>query len=472
MCALKKNLSCDKMSAMALTKIVCPKCEQIYTATADSKYLICPLCGAPLFEGEEIDLPDLSVPGDIDSLQSALRHAFRLLYFRSYNRLLEFTKLMKELYPENYWSVLFELIGRTEIDFIFLIPKVDYALDDEEVKEDALQQIKADIEKNHLLDSEYRFSIDAKEAIMKQIGEVKEDARARYYHYVRKKYSQTTQLAFNKIAGYYPDIPGNNKKKWNKARTKYEEKVELINSYSKVASIIREEYLEKLDQYASDEDQKNITYNIKIWLNQVAHAEVDLYRYNQSVENHVKDDYDRTPNPGNRPVFIGYVVFYLISLLTFVLSMTQIILSILNVDMMSNLVFLYFSASIFTVLLLVSSLVLFAKQGLFKKHPILAVTGLTILFLVCVSGIVTAGIKMRINWFAIFAGAIALLVLFYTSVKLVKYFPRKSTNDTIIGNFQKLSNNTFVIDYSFEFQPYQGEEPREIIFTEKWINGQ
>ncbi|MBR0295028.1 MAG: hypothetical protein IJQ67_03895 [Bacilli bacterium] len=418
---------------MALTKIVCPKCEQIYTATADSKYLICPLCGAPLFEGEEIDLPDLSVPGDIDSLQSALRHAFRLLYFRSYNRLLEFTKLMKELYPENYWSVLFELIGRTEIDFIFLIPKVDYALDDEEVKE---------------------------------------DARARYYHYVRKKYSQTTQLAFNKIAGYYPDIPGNNKKKWNKARTKYEEKVELINSYSKVASIIREEYLEKLDQYASDEDQKNITYNIKIWLNQVAHAEVDLYRYNQSVENHVKDDYDRTPNPGNRPVFIGYVVFYLISLLTFVLSMTQIILSILNVDMMSNLVFLYFSASIFTVLLLVSSLVLFAKQGLFKKHPILAVTGLTILFLVCVSGIVTAGIKMRINWFAIFAGAIALLVLFYTSVKLVKYFPRKSTNDTIIGNFQKLSNNTFVIDYSFEFQPYQGEEPREIIFTEKWINGQ
>ena len=113
---------------MALVKICCPKCSGIYTIDPNSKTQRCPICGAPLFEGDEVDIPDLSTPSDINSLSDALRHGFRLLYFRSYDRLYDFSKLMKESYPENYWTIMFELIGRIKIDLIFLLPKIEYSL--------------------------------------------------------------------------------------------------------------------------------------------------------------------------------------------------------------------------------------------------------------------------------------------------------------------------------------------------------
>ena len=417
---------------MPLVKLVCPKCSNVYAIDPERKVQRCPICGAPLFEGEEVDIPDLTAPSDIDSLEVALSHGFRLLYFRSYDHLFDFAKLMRGTYPDEYWTYMFELIGKTGIDFIFLIPKVDYQLSKEEIEE---------------------------------------DMRSRVYHYARKKYSKSPQLTFNKIAGYYPDLPGNNRKKWKKARTKYEEKNEMVEHYSEVAAMIRSEYLYKLDELAKTEDQKHINHNLKVWLDQVAHAKIDLYRYNQSAETYVRDDYDKTPNPGNKPLFTGFLIFYSIALITFILSIIQIVLTIVNSDLASNRVLLYTAASIYTFLILLSGILLIAGLGYIRQHPVMSVIAITVLTLICGSGIATAGFNVRINWFAIFAALIALVALFFTSIKLVKYLPHKSAVGTIIGDFPKLADNSFELSFVFAFKNYEGEDPEEILFSENWING-
>ena len=70
---------------------------------------------------------------------------------------------------------------------------------------------------------------------------------------------------------------------------------------------------------------------------------------------------------------------------------------------------------------------------------------------------------------AIAAAIIALVALFFTSVKLVKNFPRKVNTGTIIGDYQKLTNNSFEVTFTFTFKVYEGEETKEILFSENWI---
>ena len=414
---------------MALVKIICPKCQKVYTIDPSVTKQVCPICGAPLFEGSELDIPNLEEPKNISSLSDALNYGFKLLYFRSYDRLLKFSKIMLEKYPNNYWSVLFELIGKSNLDFIFLLPKIDYTLTDEEIKE---------------------------------------DARSRYYHYARKKYQKSPQSTFNKIAGFYPDIPSNKRNKWNKARTKYEEKLEEVNRYVSLTNLIREEYLERLDSLAISDDQKHINHNIKVWMDQVSHAQIDLYRYNQSIDNYVKEDYEETPNPGNKPVFLGYLSLYIIAFLTFVLSAVQIILTIINKEWMSRPV-LYIIASISTVLILSASTLFLINRQIFRRLPVIGVAIMVTLLAICGAGIATAGVNSIVSWFAIFSVVIALVALFYTSVKIVKNLPRKTENGTIIGDLAKLSDNSFEVTYVFAFKLYQGEELDEITFSEDWL---
>ena len=414
---------------MALVKIICPKCQKVYTIDPSVTKQVCPICGAPLFEGSELDIPNLEEPKNISSLSDALNYGFKLLYFRSYDRLLKFSKIMLEKYPNNYWSVLFELIGKSNLDFIFLLPKIDYTLTDEEIKE---------------------------------------DARSRYYHYARKKYQKSPQSTFNKIAGFYPDIPSNKRNKWNKARTKYEEKLEEVNRYVSLTNLIREEYLERLDSLAISDDQKHINHNIKVWMDQVSHAQIDLYRYNQSIDNYVKEDYEETPNPGNKPVFLGYLSLYIIAFLTFVLSAVQIILTIINKEWMSRPV-LYIIASISTVLILSASTLFLINRQIFRRLPVIGVAIMVTLLAICGAGIATAGVNSIVSWFAIFSVVIALVALFYTSVKIVKNLPRKTENGTIIGDLAKLSDHSFEVTYVFAFKLYQGEELDEITFSEDWL---
>ena len=61
----------------------------------------------------------------------------------------------------------------------------------------------------------------------------------------------------------------------------------MVNQYVSLTTMIREQYLERLDKLAISDDQKHINHNIKVWMDQVAHAQIDLYRYNQSIDSFV-----------------------------------------------------------------------------------------------------------------------------------------------------------------------------------------
>ena len=429
----KDNLVLRLSLVMALVKIVCPKCQKTYTIDPNISKQMCPFCGAPLFEGDELDLPNLDTPDNINSLENALSYGFRLLYFRSYDRLFKLSQTMKELYPDNYWTVLFELIGKTGIDFIFLIPKIDYTLNDEEVKE---------------------------------------DTRARFYHYARRKYQKSPQTTFNKIAGYYPDIPGKKRNQWNKAKTKYDEKLEKVEKYMVIASFIRADYLDRLDKLSLSDDQKRITHNIKVWLDQVTHAHIDLYRYNQSVDTYVKADYDKTPNPGNRPVFFGFLGLYLMALATLVLSVTQIVLTLINRSWVTTPI-LFAAAGLSTALIITSTLLFMINTNSFRRTPVISVIVSISLLAICGAGIATAWVKSPVSWFALFSAIIALVALFFCSVKLFKYLPNNPAKaGTVIGNYQKLANNSFEVTFVFAFKIYQGEELEETTFSQDWISGE
>lgn len=131
-------------------------------------------------------------------------------------------RLKKEEVAEHDGDFSFEITDITR----FVSAEVNQELFDKafgegKVKDEAefRAMIKADIEKNHLLDSEYRFSIDAKEAIMKQIGEVeypdeflkrwlKETNKEMTDERIEKEYADmlkdlTWQLAKNKLVEKY-----------------------------------------------------------------------------------------------------------------------------------------------------------------------------------------------------------------------------------------------------------------------------
>ena len=79
---------------MPLIKISCPNCRQTYTINPDSVYQVCPICHSSLYKEDELDIPDLSMPEDLDDLSSYVRYGFKLLYFRSYDRLKNLSEII------------------------------------------------------------------------------------------------------------------------------------------------------------------------------------------------------------------------------------------------------------------------------------------------------------------------------------------------------------------------------------------
>lgn len=415
---------------MVLIKFTCPKCSYVYTMNSAISEQVCPICGAPFFEEHIDDLPNLDVPNNLSSSEDTFEYAFKLLYFRSYERIKDFVPFLEEHYPSSYWTYMFSLIGETGIDFIFLLPKVEYELSEDEIKE---------------------------------------DARTRFYHYARRKYSKAPQSTFNKIAGFYPDVPSNNRRKWNKARTKYEEKMEMVEGYYQISNLIRNKYLDKFEELAVTNDQKIINHNLKIWMNKVSHAQVDLKRYNQSIDSIVREDYERTPNPGNRPLFTGYMILYLLSFLTTVISVSHVVLSLINRSFISG-TMSYVSAAIASALIIASTILLLSNLGWLRDRPVISVISLIAVVFICGSGITTAGLDVLINWYFIFSFVVSIALLFYISFKIVKYMPHNTQSvGTIIGDYEKLKNDSFEVNFVFVFKIYQGDDPEELVFSRGWL---
>ena len=417
---------------MGMSKVTCPNCGKLLTVDPKSIYSKCPLCGAPIFD-VPVDLPPLVVRYDIRSLDEFLKDGFEFLYFRAYDKLFELSTLMLKLHPDNFYSYLFNLIGKTEIDFIFLIKDINVKLTDEEIEE---------------------------------------DMRSRYYFYARKKYSKSPQNIFSKISGHYPDLPGDKRGKWEKARTKYDEYHETIKKYFKVSDMIHSEYMTHFNRTAKNEDELNILKNIQIWLDQVSHAHLDLQRYNQEADEVVKQDYIATPYPGNKPKFTAYLTIYILALITLILGVTDIVISIVNGSTLAG-VYGYLSVSIYNALLISAAVVWIVNGSLFQDRPLLGVGAIVGSVILTASGFITANVKVRISWFSIFATVMAIALIAISIIKGMQYLPRSSRKcTTIIGDLPKLIDNSFEVNFSFEWKKYEGRHIQKIKFKEDWLRGE
>ena len=416
---------------MGMQKITCPNCGKILTVNPKSKYKKCPICGADLFE-KPINLPPLVVRHDIYNLEDFLTDGFQFLYFKAYDKLFDLSLLMLKIHPDNFYSYLFNLIGKTEIDFIFLLKDLNMKLEPEEMDE---------------------------------------DLRSRYYYYARKKYNKSPQKVFSRISSYYPDLPGDKRGKWEKARTKYDEYFETTKRYMKISDMIHIDYMENFNRTAKNEDEMNILKNIQIWLDQVSHAYLDLYRYDQKADEMVKQDFTATPFPGNKPKFSAYLMVYILSLLTLILGVSDIIVSIINGGAIGGL-HGYLLTTIFNTLLISALILWFINGSMFENHPLLAVVLVILSILLVASGFLTVNVRARINFYSIFYIVLSLVMLLISIFKGIQYMPRPGLKTgTVIGDLQKLSNNSFEIKFDFDWKKYEGKHLAKIAFKEAWLRG-
>ncbi len=414
---------------MSLLKTTCPKCGQSCVVDLDGIYQTCPVCGTSLVTPLEGELPPLVVPETLGSLEECLGLGFRFLYFRKYDLLGELADKMKPEYPDSYWTWMFLLISDVKIDVIFLLPKIEYELSEEEIHE---------------------------------------DVTARFYHSARKKYSHIPQAQFNKIAGIYPDLPGETRGKWKKARTKYDEKLDEITSYCQIASKIRTIYLHELEIRAKTEDQIQINKNIKIWLDEVNHASIDLYAYDKAANEMVNEDNKNTPYPGNRPKFIIYITLYVMSLITFIFTMANIIISLVNGYSDTSYV-AYIMAGIGTLLFVISLAYYLIGAKMFKRKPIISTIGVIAAVVVCASGMLSATADVAVNWYFIVLAAFSFICMLFATQRGIKYAPHKTNkNGTIIGDFNALANNAIEFDFHFDWNSYIGGERADIRYKEEW----
>ena len=416
---------------MSLVKVICPKCGHTCGVDIDGKiFELCPICGHSVFTPVEGELPDLSMPSHFDNLEDFLRTGFRFLYFRCYDLLLELSQKMKIDYSDNYWTFIFQLIGDIKIDVIFALPELDYSLSEEEMKE---------------------------------------DMEARYYHYARKKYHYIPQAQFSKISGHYADLPGITRGHWIKAKTKYEEKSEVIHKYCEIASKIKTEYLFELDSRVKTEDQRKITDNLKIWTQNVLKASSELYRYNQIAEQQVKTDFNKTPSPGNKFKFVVYLTLYILSMFVFVISMFDLIISIINGEGFSG-TSAFLVAGGGTALYAIALVYYIVAGRLFKQRPILTSILVISSIFIMASGMITANSKAIVNWYFVVLITISIIVMVFAILKIIKYAPHNtSKHNTVIGDWNALVNKEIKFDFSFEWEENALDNLVEINYKEDWI---
>ena len=414
---------------MPLISLTCPKCSHVATVNADIIYPVCPLCGAS-FSLDDVELPDdLVVNESYDSLEQYLSSGFRFLYFKAYDLLEEWSKKAKDEFKNDFWYIVLDLIGKIKMDVIFLLPEPEFVL--------------SKVQMEH-------------------------DAKTRIYHYARKKYASIELNEFQKILNFYPDQASEQQRKWKKASSRYDELKQQNSEYLKKCAIIKNEYLDRLKESASNDDQRAIVDNIQVWMNKVHHAAIELDRYDQNITNFVLDDYEKTPAPGNKGKFSLYLILYILSFFVFVISIVDLAISIYRQSgLVGPLSYVVSSAS---SLLITGGIVYYlTSTNLFRKHPIIAIALIILDVIVCASGIFTSEIQTIVKWFTIFSMAVSVIFLFWFTARLFKYFPRKRKNvNTIIGNFEQLTTDNFLVNYSFEWFEYSGNAVIDVHYKEEW----
>ncbi len=404
---------------MGLIKIICESCGQPLTIDESLNVEICPVCGASLKHhiNNDVVLEDkpLSYDNYVSSVLEGLKNNdFTELSFAS--------SKMNEQFDGYFFTTLFALIDETKVDFIYHLPIIPTEASKEEMDE---------------------------------------DLRSRYYFYARKKYHRIPQKSFNKIAGIYPDIPGESRGKWKRSITSLSAKEETLNLYNLYANTIRNKYLPKLESEASSQREKNILYNLKVWIDCVAHAYVDFSSYSDKANEVVRKDFNNTPNPGNSTKFSLYTLAYSVSLFALIFNIVELIIRA-NQGSLINGPLAYVFASISSLIYVFALITVIVAANMFTRFPILAASLIIVIAVICSGGIATADLSGAI-WFNITTIVISLTSIIITIYKMVYYVPHKTTkNNTIIGNFNALVNNSFTVDFDYSWNNYQRNDYRTI----------
>lgn len=430
----------NKLVIMPLNSINCPHCGRICNVDLSTSVHTCLYCGKPLF-GEEIikDIPSAYLNA-INALEANktdvvdyIKLGFLYRTIKDYKSIYNLGLEMKGCFPYNFWTYLFLAIGETHFDLLSTLPEIDYKLTKEEINE---------------------------------------DMKSRIYHYARNKYSTVTSMMYNEIADKYPDTPGETRGKWHKCKTQFENKLNKLLIFKKNNSIIKNLYLRNMEMYASNEKEMAIVHNFNVWSNRVDFAFDEIKRYERNSENFVIRDYEKTPDPGNKPNFFMNISLFIGSLIVFLLSIFEIISIYVQAINMPKPVIITLSILSSILLLIISIFFIFKKNLLFnKKNPVITFGLCMLVGFIVVFGIISSFQPLAFGWYQIFNLIISILGGVFSLYKAYKNQPRNTyINDTYIGNFKALANNSFQINFSFNWKNFVGAHEFPLHTQEQYLS--
>ena len=358
-----------------------------------------------------------------NSLVNLIQEGFLLLKKRDFSSLNLIAKEIIESYPKCFWGYTFKLISETEIDITKPIQNLSCHLND---------------------------------------SDIQEDVKARLYYKARMKYFKTSTKKYEAICSFYPDIPGEKRGEWLRSKTIYDQKVENLTILKEKYQYIKTNYLHDLEIYSISEQEVAIVHNLKIWGECIDFALESLEKYNQEVESFVRNDFKKTPNPGNKNSFIVYLIFICLSALLIASSVLRNIF-FEYVEGYTHQHDLIITITSTTLLSVIFGMFIIRSKIFWKLHPVFVSFMILMAVIVGALNIVSTFtqnlLDMFLTFFMLGVGLIGLVVSIF---KARYYLPRNTYRcGSYIGNYKALVANNFKVDFTYDWPLYlNGQELR------------
>ncbi len=390
--------------------IICPFCNKEIHIESQNK-LKCPECHNDLSFLLEND----------DTLSSFIKYGHQLRKDKEYKNLKTIADLMMVKYPSCFYSYCFASIGLLEFDFISEMPSYFYILN-----------------KN----------------------EIEDDIKSRLYHLSRVKYISIPDYSFDLLSSHYPDIAGEKRGVWLKSKTAYEEKRKEVNQINSYIDSFCGEYFKRMEQFAKDDDEKQIVINFNKYLEFIHFATSELDRYEEDANAFAQSDFNRTPKPGNKPKFFIYLSLFIMCVLLFVISTFNNVFALVNGlenPNINNSPVTLISSILTTVLIVVMTIFISVKGKLFSKSKILlGISFIAFTFVLSFAGIYSSSTSNLFAevWYSFVGLAISIAVGILSMIRLIKLKPNNTYVGTYIGNFDALIKNNFFTTYTFTWHHF------------------
>lgn len=397
-----------------MIKVVCPSCGRLVVLSPKAKTNQCSKCGAQLFSSSN---PLQSTQNYKNlTIKELINEGFELSKSGHFKKLGLLAEYLINNHKDIFWGHAFKIISDIEFDILTPGKLIDYKI------------MPSDIEI---------------------------DMKARLYFAARKKYQVSGEKIVSQI-GYYPDdrVDAKTSKKMN---TIFDiTKQESIHLLSNVRNVSNN--LKKLNALAKRQEEKLFIENYINYVEQITFINNELSRYDKEATDYINNDYNKTPNPGNKTFFLWYSLLGLLSFFSLSLSMVNIGLFIANYGEAMT-IFDGVSAIIISFLLLVMSVVTLTRTPLFNVSWHKMITTIVILSIAAigVAGIVSVFVSIdngrKGDWFFIIGAFVSLASFVYSIVCGVKYLPKKTNkNHTLIGDYKTLTTNQFSVNFPFKWK--------------------